>query len=202
MEHMTDDLKLKTRCGFSTTELLVGIGIFTVIGSVMTGIFVSALKNQRLIQQIMVVNNNGGLVLEQIAREARTGYTFIVEEGEGTCPEGSGSMVTFVNGQGNVTTTFALAADNETVVRYEWEGEEPGQGLELSASSVAVKRLCFFMKQFESERNFCNPERLTILMEVAPLTNASSVQPLHLQTTVSSRVLPREIPGDPYECRL
>lgn len=193
--------KLKARRGFSTTELLVGIGIFTVIGSVMTGIFVSALRNQRLIQQIMVVNNNGGLVLEQIAREARTGYTFIVEEGEGICSEGSGSRVTFVNGQGNVTTTFALAG-NETVVRQAWEGGEPGPELELSASSVAVKRLCFFTKQFESERNFCNPERLTILMEVAPLTNASSVQPLHLQTTVSSRVLPREIPGDPYECRL
>lgn len=184
------------RQGFTTTELLVGIGLFTVIGSLMTGIFVSALRNQRLVQQIMVVNNNGALVLEQITREIRTGYWFDIEVGdEGICPEGSGSAISFINGQNGVLTRFALAG-NETVVRQ--EGEDPE--LELSASSVAVKKLCFFTKKFED--NQCNPERVTIVMEVVPLSNASSVQPLHLQSTVSSRVLPREIPENPLDCRI
>ncbi len=187
---------LNARAGFTTTELLVGIGLFIVISSVMTGIFVSALKNQRLIQQIMVVDNNAGVVLEQMAREVRTGYNFVVARSENdVCPEGMGSELSFVNGQGNIWTRFALA-ENETVVRQ--EGEE-GPELELSASNVAVKQLCFLSGRFED--NSCSPERVALMMEVQPLGNASSVLPLHLQTSVSSRVLPREIVGDPHECR-
>lgn len=185
-----------SRHGFTTTELLVGIGLFTIIGSIMTGIFVSALKNQRIVQEIMVVNNNGGLVLEQMAREIRTGYNFEVEVGEElSCPEGFGSDLKFTNGQGGGITRFALA-ENETVVRQ--EGSENPE-LELSASNVAVKKLCF--RKFQFDEDICNPERVTILMNVAPLGDSSNALPLSLQTTVSSRVLPREVLGSELDCR-
>jgi|SRR3989344_7301713 len=189
------DIIHNSRRGFTTTELLVGIGLFTVIGSVMTGIFVSALKNQRIVQETMSVNNNSGLVLEQMAREIRTGYNFEVQEGFGECPEGFGSELMFTNGQSGAFTRFALA-ENQTVVRQ--EGAENPE-LELSASSVRVRRLCF--RRFQFDDDVCNPERVTITMEVTPLTNASSVLPLSLETSVSSRVLQREILGNDLGCR-
>ena len=184
------------RCsGFTTTEILVGIGIFTVITTVMTGIFMSALKNQRLIQQIMTVNNNAGLVLEQITREIRTGYNFIVATGEGDCIDG-GSELRFTNGQNNTTTTFSLATDNESIVRQ--EGDELALG--LTALNVSVRQLCFVKIQYEGDK--CTPERITVVMKVAPRGNVTSTKPFHIQTTVSSRVLPREIFGDTHDCRL
>jgi type II secretory pathway pseudopilin PulG len=187
--------QIRNQSGFTTTELLVGVGLFTVVSTVMTGIFISAVKNQRLLQQIMAVSNNAGLVMEQMARESRTGYDFLVQEGEtGECPLGSGSVLAFFNGQRNTETRFYLA-ENGTVVRQ--EGEDVP--LELTASNVEVRSLCFTRVQFDDYA--CNPERVTIAMEVAP-RESTSTPPLAIQTTVSSRVLPREIVGDPHECRV
>jgi type II secretory pathway pseudopilin PulG len=179
--------------GFTTTELLVGVALFTVASTVMTTIFISAIKNQRLLQQMMAVNNNTGLVLEQIAREARTGYDFLVQTGEGECALG-GSELSFINGQDGMETKFYLA-ENQTLVRQ--FGEDAP--IELTASNVAVRKLCFVRTQYEDDA--CNPERVTILMEVAPREVSSTTLPIHIQTSVSSRVLPREIVGDPHECR-
>lgn len=183
------------RAGFTITELLVGVGLFTVVSTIMTGIFISAIRNQRLLQSIMAVNNNVGLVLEQMARESRTGYDFLVQEGEGICEPGSGSELSFMNGQRNMETKFYLA-ENGSVVRQ--ESELPP--VELTASNVEVRKLCFRAAKFNEEA--CNPERVTVVMEVAPRENASSVPPIHIQTTVSSRVLPKEILGDPYDCNV
>lgn len=179
--------------GFTTTELLVGVALFTVVSTVMASIFISAVKNQRVLRQLMGVNNNTGLVLEQIAREARTGYDFLVQTGEGECVEG-GSEFSFMNGQKNMETKFYLA-ENQALVRQ--EGEDAP--IELTASNVAVEKLCFIRTQYKEDA--CNPERIAILMEVAPRERASSVLPIYIQTSVSSRVLPREIVSDPHNCK-
>lgn len=179
--------------GFTITELLIGVALFTVASTLMISIFISAVKNQRALQSFMTVNNNAGLVLEQIAREARTGYDFTVGTGIGNCSEG-GSEFSFVNGQKQNQTNFSLR-ENGAITRT--EGDMIPQ--ELTASNVEVRRLCFIKKQTETN---CVPERITIVMEVAPREFASSTIPLHVQTTVSSRVLPREIVGDPHGCKL
>lgn len=184
--------------GFTTTELLVGIAIFTVITTVMTGMFISIMRSQRAAQQIIGVNNNGGIVLEQIAREARTGYNFSVETASVDCGEDWGTQVSFVNGQNGKVTIYKLVSENGTITREEEGDDYP---VEMTASNVFVKRLCFRAAKTDSDP-VCNPERLSVVLEVAS-RNASST-PANaslLQTTVSSRVLPREIVGDPLECK-
>lgn len=180
-------------------ELLVGIAIFTVAASVMTGLFVGIVRSERLVQDVISVNNNAGLVLEQIAREARTGYDFQVAQGYGAdCSSDGGSQLQFINGQNGTQTAFELAG-NGTVTR----SENQGDAVEITASNVEVRQLCFRAVKYQgSPTPDCNPERLTIVMEVAPRNAVSSTVPLHLETSVSSRVLPREITGDPYNCRV
>lgn len=187
---------MKKYAGFTTTELLVGIAIFTVITTVMTGMFISIMKSQRVAQQIIGVNNNGGIVLEQIAREARTGYNFETNVASVDCGEEWGTELSFVNGQNGKLTTYKLIPENGTVTREEEGGDYP---LEMTASNVLVKRLCFRVAKTDSD--LCNPERLSVLLEVSPRNSTSSSNSSLLQTTVSSRVLPREIVGDPLNCR-
>lgn len=57
-------------------ELLVSMTIFTIIIGVCVTIFITALKNQRILVNLMAVNDNVSQITEQIAREARVGTSF------------------------------------------------------------------------------------------------------------------------------
>ncbi|MEK7555321.1 MAG: type II secretion system protein [Patescibacteria group bacterium] len=61
---------------FTLIELLVAMGIFVIVISIVSASFIQALRTQRSISALMEANDNTSLVLEQMAREIRTGYRF------------------------------------------------------------------------------------------------------------------------------
>jgi prepilin-type N-terminal cleavage/methylation domain-containing protein len=74
---------MKKRCyhqsnkkGFTLIELLVSIGIFSIVVAIATGGFVNSLRTQRQVSSLISAQSNASLVLEQMAREIRTGYLF------------------------------------------------------------------------------------------------------------------------------
>ncbi len=66
----------RARGGFTLVELLVAIGLFAVIATIASGGFISALRTQRRVASLISAESNVTLVLEQMAREERTGYLF------------------------------------------------------------------------------------------------------------------------------
>lgn len=64
--------------GFTTVELLVAMGLFVVVVSIASAVFISALRNQGRLADLMTVYNSAGLALEQAMREARTGRGFLL----------------------------------------------------------------------------------------------------------------------------
>jgi len=67
--------------GFTLIELLVAIGTFLIITAIATGSFIRALRTQRATTIFMAINDNAGLILEQMAREIRIGSDFSMEGG-------------------------------------------------------------------------------------------------------------------------
>lgn len=65
-----------SRLGFTLVELLIAIGLFTIIVSVAVGGFTNALRTQRQVSSLIATQSNVSLALEQVAREIRTGYLF------------------------------------------------------------------------------------------------------------------------------
>ena len=57
--------------GFTLVELLVAIGVFSILISVAVGTFARALRTQRQTAALIAANSNASLVLEQMAREIR-----------------------------------------------------------------------------------------------------------------------------------
>ena len=189
------------RTGFTVTELIVAIGIFVVIVTIAVGVFVNTVQSQRRLTALMAVNNNAGGVLEQIAREVRTGYRFCEEEFPGgSNPSGpcdlTAGQLTFTNYQG-VAVTYALDA-NGAVTRVREGDLDP---LALTALEVEVTRLEFTVVQMDGNGipsdDVCNPWRITMVMGVRPAAGAPGADEVNLQATVSSRVLPVEAPGAP-----
>lgn len=68
--------KGKIKNGFTLIELIIALGIFVILISIAIGGFINALRGQRVAVGLMEINDNMGLVLEQMAREIRMGYNF------------------------------------------------------------------------------------------------------------------------------
>jgi len=103
--------------GFTLVELLVAMSVFIIVLTLAVAVFVNALRSQRFLTKLMAVNNNAGLVLEQMAREMRTGYKFI---GSASCSPSisfSNSQDTDSTGTGDATTEYRLV--NGSIQRTE-----------------------------------------------------------------------------------
>jgi prepilin-type N-terminal cleavage/methylation domain-containing protein len=67
---------LRPRSGFTIIELLVAIGLFTIVVTIAVGGFTNALKTQRQVSSLIATQSNVSIALEQMTREIRTGYLF------------------------------------------------------------------------------------------------------------------------------
>lgn len=197
--------KKKRHDGFTLAELLVTMSIFIIILTVAVGIFANVLRGQRTLTQLVSVNNNAGLVLEQMAREMRTGYSF------SGAPDACANSITFVNAQDTDPTGATEAQTTYALVAGAIERTETGAAdatkngnTTLTASNVEVKNLCFRTIQYAGggSRKECNPQRIMIAMQVDGSGTGAGVPDTYLSTTVASRILPIEIKSDPMSCRL
>jgi Tfp pilus assembly protein PilW len=170
--------------GFTLVELLVAVGIFVTLVTVAAGVFISGIRGHRALLDLMAVSDNAGIVLEQMAREIRTGYFFCNTDGSNPCGNLSQNNITFTNYKGE-RVTYGLNGNSITRTIG-------SNSVKITADNVQVNKLRFVIGQGSGSNAICNPWRITIVMEVG---SAKTNQKIPLQTTISSRVLPREAPG-------
>ncbi len=168
-------------------ELLVAIGLFSVVVAIAVGGFTNALRTQREVAALIAAQSNAGLALEQIAREVRTGYFFCHDSsGASTCSCSLNgfaltcSNLSFENASG-AAVGYSLA--NNALARS--ENGSPAQP--ITSDNVAVRYLIFTLFG-NAEGSQWNP-RITISIGVAPNSADPALQSdvLNLQTTVSAR---------------
>lgn len=155
--------------GFTSVELMVSIGLFTIIVGVAVGGLVQAFKTQRQIAALVAVSNNGSLTIEQMVREIRTGFDF------SWSPATPGEL------------TFTNATGERVSFRFQGVAIERSDGSALgfqpiSAENVVVEYLEFLV--FETP---VHPPRVTIFLGMKPKERSVSGAVMNLETTVSPR---------------
>lgn len=162
--------------GFTLIELLVGISSFIVIISIAVGGFVMALRSQRQAISLMNLNNNISLVLEQIAREIRTGYNFC-QNNSYPC---NTNQLSFIN-----------ALEQLVVYRFN------NNNIEKQINDFGFKRIMAndinvsyfnFIYSGVGIGDGLQP-RITILIGASPKERQVSNIMTNIQTTISPRVL-------------
>ena len=87
--------------GFTLVELLITVGLFTVIVTIAVGGFINAIRTQRQVSSLISAQSNVSLALEQMTRAIRTGYLFCHAPGSTTysplCNGSSGATCTVCN---------------------------------------------------------------------------------------------------------
>jgi type II secretory pathway pseudopilin PulG len=168
---------LKNSKGFTMVELLVAIASFIIIISIAVGGFSGALRSQRQSIALLNANYNSSLVLEQIAREIRTGMNFCVNQSI-ACSE---SQLVFTNAYGqNVVYRLNNSGIEKSIDRG-------STFKKITADDVVVDYLKFIL----NGQTFGDGKqtRITILIGIKSKESSVSGSVVNLQTTVSPRVL-------------
>ncbi len=167
--------------GFTLMELMIALGIFVIVIIVVVSIFIHSVKINRTISKRIAAIDNVSLVVEQIAREIRTGVRFGQLDGLGTGQirniDGKfGDGFSFVNYKGE-TVNYQLD-DGVIKKRVKLGDNMIHDFLPITSANVKINRL-IFLSSFQ-------PPRITIVVEAS---GGPFAKPLNLQTTVGARLI-------------
>ncbi len=160
--------------GFTLAELMVAMSVFIVVTTVAVGAYVQALRSERRLVTLVSVTNDVQTALEEMAREIRTGYLFTTSPAGGT--------LQFINADGTSTVYSVVGGILER------DGEA------ITSENTRVDNLHFIVSQDGSGHTACYPWRVVILLGIGAAGASQNVIPDQIQTTVSSRILPKDVP--------
>ncbi len=174
--------------GFTLVELIVALGLFVLVVSISTTIFLQASRSQKLVAERVAALDTVSFVLEQMAREIRTGSRFAFDtSGSYACSQPAVSCwsgIRFINYRGAAVSYRLGVSSEDTSVgsRYIERSEGDGTPLRLTPRNVRIER--FDILEYRDGRYPRALPRFTIsLTATGPFT-----EPLELQTTVSPRI--------------
>ncbi|MEE8131745.1 MAG: type II secretion system protein [Candidatus Paceibacterota bacterium] len=183
--------------GFTLIELLVATGLFVVVISIVSASFIQALRAQRSITALMEANDNVSLVLEQIAREIRTGYRFCTKDYPipTTIADNPDIPVNYCSGLGDDELVFVNA--NNQVVWYKFENEAIWKGTEdiflgrdykkITADNVKINYFNIILSGNDSKDGL--QPRITISLSISPTGRDIKDVKTNIQTTISARLI-------------
>lgn len=179
----------KSRAGFTILELVVAIGVFSILVSIAVGGFVRALRTQRQVASLIAAQSNVSLAIEQMAREIRTGADFCIDPRDPANP--AASPCVFLSDSLVEELIFTNASGKR--VTYDVQGgvmlrDADGGGFEpMTAENVSVEYLRF--RLLGEGRGDQYPPRVTISLGVAPRSPDLALRGIvtNLVTTISAR---------------
>jgi prepilin-type N-terminal cleavage/methylation domain-containing protein len=195
---------LVSRRGQSFIELLAAITLFSIVVMIAVGSFVNVLKTQRQVAALSAAESNLGVVIEQMAREIRTGSLFCSDINGN--PDPVCNCIASIDAEGNSietcpTLTFIDADGNNVEYALNVSGileKSVGSSTqEITGSNVKVQYLDFILFG-NSPTDHWNP-RITVTLGMQPNDISPSGNVLNLETTISARQIDCT-QGNPPSC--
>lgn len=184
------DVLIKNKKGFTLIELLVAMGIFVIVVSIVSASFIQALRTQRSTAALMEANDNTSLVLEQMAREIRTGYRFCAKDAPlfNLDPIYTGHC----NGLADDELAFVNAHEEEASYRFENEAIWKKTSVlgvstdkKITADNVKINYLNFILIGNDADDGL--QPRITISLSISPTSRDVKDVKINIQTTISPR---------------
>ena len=187
--------------GFTIVEMLVAITLFSIMVTIGVSGFAQALRTQRQTNALLAVNSSVSEVIEQMAREIRTGRNFCNSDTSTAVPCTNGadyssgcaaSELAFINANDEQVIYYrdTDASGGGAVMREAWKevsaictqvGPDP-----VTADNVSVEELRFVLRGKEPSDS--SQVRITLSLGIRPEDpSLSGIGLTTLQTTVSSR---------------
>lgn len=185
MEIIIKNLKKKKANGFTMIELLVACALFTTFLVISVGSFTRILQVQKALSRRIIITSELSAIVETISREVRMGYGFPVEVDNE--PASRLAFKSFSTNDLNNPKNVEFIFDTGKIKKNDTQ---------ITSDTIVVKSGKFIVNESD-----CAPWRVTFVLSAYPRGHNVPEETVNLQTTVTSRILPSEVKGDPYKCK-
>lgn len=176
--------KAKSEAGYSLIELMVAIGVFAIVVTVMSGSFAISLRGQGKSATMQNVGDNVRYAMEVMAKEIRMGTIkttagYVLNSSSdiqfrSNMPNRNGAIIRFY--LDNVTHQIMFDDDISDALP-----SEP-----ITSANIAVSALTFDVSGASSD----SQPRITIVMQAASVGTVADIEThMDIQTTISPRSL-------------
>lgn len=170
------------RKGFTLVEMIVSIGLFTIVLFISSSAFLAVLNVDRKSRSTRIAMDSLNISLEDMTRRIKTGTTYycggtILSTGTTDCSSG-GTSIAFTEQDGVTRTAYRL--DGTTIKRQVGSG---GTELSVVAPEITINRLLFIVGGSASTDSL--QPYVTILIDGTTTGKISSH--FSMQTTVTGR---------------
>jgi prepilin-type N-terminal cleavage/methylation domain-containing protein len=188
--------------GFTLVELIVSIGIFSVVMVVALGSLLSISAGERKAETIKSVMNNLNFSIESMSRTIRTSYNYGCSTAGSNCTSGGPSLIFTSSESGNPVYTYCLS--NGAALSCSPTANCPlgavcsilrsvstinsGEFIPLTAPEVEVSNLTFYV--VGAPEGLADNIQPKVTIAVAGLVKVNETQnsSFNLQTTVTQRL--------------
>ncbi|HEX8946812.1 MAG TPA: type II secretion system protein [Candidatus Paceibacterota bacterium] len=173
---------MRTRRGFTLIELMVAVGIFSIIMLLASSAYLALLAANRNERSSTEAVNNLTAAIDAMARDIRTGSC-----GSNQCVPGTNTTFTFTSADG-CAVTYRLG-DNATLQRVNCDGSTDTL---TDSAAVTLSHLAFdtFLKQVQNPSSGTTGEQLWTTILVTGATQATAENPqktFHIETGATMR---------------
>lgn len=176
--------KLKASAGYSLIELMVAIGVFAMVVTVLSGMFAISLRGQGKSATAQNVGDNVRYAMEVMAKEMRMGT---IKTTEGYILNSSSDIQfrsNMPNRSGAIVQFFLGASTGQIMFDDDINDALPPEP--ITSANIAVSALTFDV----SGVSLSSQPRITIVMRAASVGTAADIETrIDMQTTISPRSL-------------
>ncbi len=179
-------LPIKNRnTGFTLVELIVSLGLFTVVVMIATGAMLSLSDTNRKVRTMRIAMDNLNLALESMSREIRMGSVYTCNPSLPMVLASGGVGVDCVSGD---TSLAFLSQDNDTMVyslinSVVQRSKDGGSSFsDMTAANITIDELNFYVLGAGS-----GTEHPHIIISLAGTVSDKSSTSFRIQTTVTQR---------------
>jgi len=171
---------MKKFSGYTLIELIVAIGLFALIMTLVSGAYIMMIGLTRQAQSMATGIDNLSFALETMTRTIRTGTHYSCDSNGDCTTGGSGFSVVKANG---ATVYYALSVQNGS-------GTITQNGITLTDPSVNVTSLTFYASGTKSEsagdEQHLQPH-VTIIVSGTISSGPGKIQPFSVETGATMR---------------
>ncbi len=128
--------------GFTLIELMVSLGVFTIVMTIAAGGYLVMINVNRHAQGIATGINNLSFALDTMTRSIRTGTNYSCD-GSGDCSAG-GASLSFID-QDHNRVTYAVSSDGTAIQSTEVTPSGNSVVYRLTEPSVTISKLTFYV---------------------------------------------------------
>ncbi len=181
--------------GFTLVELIVSLGLFTIVVMIATGAMLSLSDTNRKVKTMRIAMDNLNLALESMSREIRMGSVYTCNPNLSSPPINLSLGDAGVDCTGGDSSLAFLSKDDSTTWAYRLNGsvvqqsKNGGSGFsDITAVNIVIDELRFYVRGAETGTGVGSEiNHPYIVISLAGTVSNKSSTSFRIQTTVTQR---------------